>query len=78
MITIYILIQQTQFEVQWTTDKLMSVGDQNKHQLIQKSTYPFGNIKIEKGWGSERINRTLKSTCQVICTVNATETKHNS
>ena len=44
--------------VQWTTctDKFMSLGDQNKHQDIQRSAYPFENtcIKIKKAWGSGR------------------------
>ena len=38
---------------QWCTDKLMSRGVKiSKH--IQISTYPFENVKIKKGWGSER------------------------
>ena len=32
----------------------MSPGDQNQHQHIQRSTDPFENIKIRKGWGLER------------------------
>ena len=41
-------------QVQWTTDKLMSQGNQNEHQRIQRSTYPFRNVKTKKAWGSGR------------------------
>ena len=36
----------------WTTDKLMSWGEQNEHQQIERSIYLYENIKIKKGRGS--------------------------
>ena len=50
---------------QSTTDKLMSSGDQNKHQHIQRSAYPFENVNIKKAWGSGRESITaIKSSYQ--------------
>ena len=40
-----------QDKIQWTTDKLMSLVDQN---YMQRSNYQFENVKIKKGWGSGR------------------------
>ena len=33
--------------------KLMPLRDRNLHQHTLRSTYPFKNVKIKKGWGQE-------------------------
>ena len=51
--------------LQSTTRKLMLLGGQNEHQDTQRSTFPFGNKKVQKGWViRKRINKTVKSTYQ--------------
>ena len=52
----YIIIfdGQKKLDMQSTTDKLVSLGDQNQYQHIRRSTYPFENINVKKGGGSGR------------------------